>query len=152
MRRLLPAAVLVIVVTCVLQLLVASEPARISMVADARASLLYVANWQFIHDANDYFASGVEGSPFLHFWSLSIEEQFYVFYPLLLLVVLVRLHWSRRRLAVVLAVLMAALDRLAALRGDVGRQPGLLRDADADLSAAGRLPAGPGDLEAAGES
>lgn len=108
-RRLLPAAVLVIVVTSLLQLLITSEPHRLSMVSDARSALLYFANWQFIHDANDYFVnqegSGIEGSPFLHFWSLSIEEQFYVGYPLLVFVILTRLSWSRRRLAVVLAAL-----------------------------------------------
>ena len=107
-RRLLPAAVVAIAVTCLVQLLVASEPVRLPMVRDAQAALLYVANWQFIHDANDYFASGVDSSPFLHFWSLSIEEQYYVVYPLLLFLLLVVLRWSQRRVGVVLAVLAAA--------------------------------------------
>ena len=106
-RRLLPAAVLAIAVTCLIQLLVATEPTRLAMVRDAQAALLYVANWQFIHEANDYFGSGISGSPFLHFWSLSIEEQFYIAYPLIVFLVLVRLRWSRQRLMVLLAVLAA---------------------------------------------
>lgn len=107
-RRLLPAAVLAIVATCLVQVLMVSEPDRLSMIPDARAALLYYANWQFIADSNDYFGTAVSSSPFLHFWSLSIEEQYYVVYPLLVLVLLVRLRWSQRRLAAVLAVLVAA--------------------------------------------
>ncbi len=88
-RRLLPAAVVLIVVTCLVQLLVASLPDRVEMVDDARASLLYYANWHFIAEGREYFAQDGDSSPFLHFWSLSIEEQFYIFYPLIL-VLLVR--------------------------------------------------------------
>ncbi len=88
-RRLLPAAVVLIVVTCLVQLLVASLPDRIEMIDDARASLLYYANWHFIFEGREYFAQGADSSPFLHFWSLSIEEQFYIVYPLIL-VLLVR--------------------------------------------------------------
>ncbi|MFC5493895.1 acyltransferase family protein [Nocardioides caricicola] len=107
-RRLLPGAVLAIAATCVVQVLLVSEPDRLSMVRDAQAALLYVANWQFIADANDYFGSEASSSPFLHFWSLSIEEQYYIVYPLLVLLVLGRLRWSQRRLATVLSVLVVA--------------------------------------------
>ena len=107
-RRLLPAAVVAIAVTCLVQLLVATEPTRLAMVRDAQAALLYVANWQFIADADDYFGNGIDGSPFLHYWSLSIEEQFYIVYPLVLFAVLVRARWSRRRVAVLLAALAGA--------------------------------------------
>ena len=120
-RRLLPAAVLAIAVTSLVQLLVVTEPTRLGMVRDAQAALLYVANWQFIHDANDYFGSGISGSPFLHFWSLSIEEQFYIAYPLIVFVALVRLRWSRRRLMVLLGALAAAsiVWQVVAAAGDV---------------------------------
>ncbi len=104
-RRLLPAAVVVIVVTAAAQLLVASEPQRVGMVRDGQASLVYLSNWQFIADARDYFAAdSVGASPFLHFWSLSIEEQFYVVLPLALLVLL-----RLRRHAVVVLLLLAAV-------------------------------------------
>jgi peptidoglycan/LPS O-acetylase OafA/YrhL len=104
-RRLLPAAVLAITVTCVLAVLVTPEASRISMVSDARASLLYYANWQFIADANDYFGDGISTSPFLHYWSLSIEEQYYIVYPLVLFLVLAKARQSERRLGVLLAAL-----------------------------------------------
>ncbi len=85
-RRLLPAALVVVVATSAAFLLIASKPRRIPLVTDAQSALLYVANWNFLGQQNDYFARGVDKSPFLHFWSLAIEEQFYAFFPLLLLV------------------------------------------------------------------
>jgi peptidoglycan/LPS O-acetylase OafA/YrhL len=106
-RRLLLPAVLVIVVTSIVFLLISSVVDRIPLVGDAQSSLLYVANWHFLAESNNYFATGVAKSPFLHFWSLGIEEQFYVVFPLLLLV----LVWvGRRRLwlaAAIVTVLLA---------------------------------------------
>lgn len=87
-RRLFPAAVLAVCATCVVFLLVASVVQRLPLVRDAQSALLYIANWRFMHEQNDYFASGVVRSPFLHFWSLAIEEQFYVVFPCVLLVLL----------------------------------------------------------------
>ncbi|GEP37583.1 hypothetical protein NPS01_12460 [Nocardioides psychrotolerans] len=92
-RRLLPAALVVVVAAAALELLTSSVATRAGFVDDARAALLYVANWQFIGEARDYFATVESPSPFLHFWSLSIEEQFYIGFPL---VVLLALRWSRR--------------------------------------------------------
>ena len=110
---------LVIVVTAAMQLLVASEPQRAGMLRDGQAALVYLSNWQFIADARDYFtADGTDTSPFLHYWSLSIEEQFYVVLPLLLLLLL-----RLRRHAVVVLLLLAARGRR--LRG----APGLVRAA-----------------------
>ena len=83
-RRLLPAAVVLVVATCALSLMVLPRLSRVGLVGDARAALLYVANWHFLGSATDYFADDVQRSPFLHFWSLAIEEQFYFVFPLLL--------------------------------------------------------------------
>jgi peptidoglycan/LPS O-acetylase OafA/YrhL len=101
-RRLLPAAVVTVAATSLVFLIVFPVVRRLPLVLDAQSALLYVANWNFLVRSNDYFASDVDKSPFLHFWSLSIEEQFYVFFPILLLL-LSRLR--RRRSAVMLAVL-----------------------------------------------
>jgi peptidoglycan/LPS O-acetylase OafA/YrhL len=83
-RRLLPAAVVVVAATCAAFVLVTSVTRRLALVGDAQSALLYVANWRFLHSAEDYFAADVAESPFLHFWSLAIEEQFYVVFPVLL--------------------------------------------------------------------
>ncbi|MEM7273460.1 MAG: acyltransferase family protein [Actinomycetota bacterium] len=84
-RRLLPAAVVTIIATAALLLLVVPLAERLRLIDDAQASLLYVANWEYVLSATDYFASEDAASPFLHFWSLSLEEQYYVFFPLLLI-------------------------------------------------------------------
>ena len=81
-RRLLPASLVLIAVACLLTALVEAKYVARSFVGDARSALLYVANWKFLGDATDYFASDVHHSPFLHFWSLAIEEQFYFVFPL----------------------------------------------------------------------
>jgi peptidoglycan/LPS O-acetylase OafA/YrhL len=92
-RRLLPAAVVAVVVISCVFLLIASVVRRLPLVADARSALLYYSNWHFLGAENDYFATDVDKSPFLHFWSLSIEEQFYLVYPAVLLVLT---RFSRR--------------------------------------------------------
>jgi peptidoglycan/LPS O-acetylase OafA/YrhL len=85
-RRLLPAALLLVVAAVGVALVVLSTVRRAPLVGDAQAALLYVANWRFLSQKNDYFGAGdVDSSLFLHFWSLSIEEQFYVVFPLLLI-------------------------------------------------------------------
>jgi peptidoglycan/LPS O-acetylase OafA/YrhL len=112
-RRLLPAALLTIVVVAGLFLLVASPPERAALVRDAQASLLYLANWHFVHVEADYFAGDIWNSPFMHFWSLSVEEQYYIIFPLLILAAL-KFAPGRGR------VLLAGLGVLAAL--SVGSQ------------------------------
>jgi len=102
-RRLLPAAVVTIVATSLVFALLWSVVRRASLVGDAISALLYYANFHFMVASGDYFAANVDKSPFLHFWSLSIEEQFYAFFPLLLLL-LFRVRSQRRRV-VTLAVL-----------------------------------------------
>ena len=62
-RRLLPAAVLVVVVTGAVFVLVTSIVRRLAFVDDARSALLYFANWHFLSESNDYFATGTERSP-----------------------------------------------------------------------------------------
>jgi peptidoglycan/LPS O-acetylase OafA/YrhL len=104
-RRLLPAAVVVVVVTSGVSLLLSSLVARLPWVSDAQASLLYAANWRFLQQSDDYFAADIDRSPFLHFWSLSIEEQFYFAFPLVLLLLLKLRHRWQPALVTGVAVL-----------------------------------------------
>jgi peptidoglycan/LPS O-acetylase OafA/YrhL len=109
-RRLLPAAVLAIVGGATLSVIVDDRLTRMGYVADARSALLYVANWHFYAASTDYFASDVQHSPFLHLWSLAIEEQFYAVFPvvLLLLMTVQRRVLRRVPIAVGLALLCSA--------------------------------------------
>jgi len=83
-RRLLPAAVLVLLTTLVVGALIFS-PRELELTAHAaRANALYVSNLYFSRSASDYFSARVTFNPLLHTWSLSVEEQFYLFWPLLI--------------------------------------------------------------------
>ncbi len=72
---------MLIAVTMVVAAIV--EPDQVDELrGDAIASLAYVANWHFIFDHQSYFEQFQRPSLFRHLWSLSVEEQFYLFWPL----------------------------------------------------------------------
>jgi peptidoglycan/LPS O-acetylase OafA/YrhL len=75
-RRLLPAALLVLAATLLATRLVAPQTYWGNTAAQVRASALYVVNWRLAHDSVDYLASTNAPTPVQHFWSLSVEEQF----------------------------------------------------------------------------
>jgi peptidoglycan/LPS O-acetylase OafA/YrhL len=99
-RRLFPAVWLLIAVCLVISAVFIPD-SLIATRRDALASLLYVQNWNLILESQSYF--GAIGRPPLlqHLWTLSIEEQFYLVWPLVLLAVLPRLR-ARGLLAVCL--------------------------------------------------
>jgi peptidoglycan/LPS O-acetylase OafA/YrhL len=103
-RRLLPASLLVLAFTLAGSRLVSPETQWANTARQARGAALYVVNWLLARDAVDYLAAENAPSPVQHFWSLSVEEQFYFVWPVLILVLaaLARaLH--RRPLPIVLA-------------------------------------------------
>jgi peptidoglycan/LPS O-acetylase OafA/YrhL len=83
-RRILPAATLTTIVTVLVSGLVLSPLAAQREFGDARAAAVFVANMHFAARDADYFNATLPPSPMQHYWSLSVEEQFYFVWPLLL--------------------------------------------------------------------
>ena len=96
-RRLLPAAFLVLLVTAAASRILAPETRWAATATEIIASALYVENWALAGRSVDYLAAAEPPTPVQHYWSLSVEEQFYLFWPILVLA----LFWlaSRARVA-----------------------------------------------------
>lgn len=84
-RRLLPAAMLVLVVTIAAAAVWLPPLSAQDVTKDAMAAALYVANYRFAVHGTDYLAASTAPSPLLHYWSIAVEEQFYLIWPLVLL-------------------------------------------------------------------
>ncbi|HEY8979269.1 MAG TPA: acyltransferase family protein [Streptomyces sp.] len=87
LRRLAPGAAFVIVVTGVLAWVYASPFTFRAYMTDGLAAAVSLINWRLAENGTDYFANDGSQSPYQHFWSLGIEEQFYLAAPLLLVAV-----------------------------------------------------------------
>ena len=109
-RRILPAALLTVLVCALATVVLVPLTRWQQFFTEMRASTAYVQNWQLAGDAVDYLAAANAPSPVQHYWSLSIEEQFYLVWPVLIAMALAvtrgRPAAARRRL--VAAVLAAA--------------------------------------------
>ena len=92
-RRLLPAMVLLLCAVMAWATFLSPATSRASLRGDAFSTLGYVANWRFILSGQGYFDHFGPQSPLLHTWSVAVEEQFYLLWPLLLLLVI---RWGRR--------------------------------------------------------
>ncbi|KTR76200.1 hypothetical protein NS234_12300 [Microbacterium oxydans] len=84
-KRLLPAAMLVLLVTLVAALIWMPVTAWQKTMVQIAGAGVYVLNWILAADSVNYFAAGTVGTPVTHYWSLSVEEQFYIVWPLLIL-------------------------------------------------------------------
>jgi peptidoglycan/LPS O-acetylase OafA/YrhL len=102
-RRLLPALLLVLCFVALYTHRVAAPWQRTSIRGDMLSSLLYVANWRFIFDQQGYFQIFSAASPLRHMWSLAIEEQYYLVWPLIVFGCLRFARGSLRTLGLVCA-------------------------------------------------
>ena len=93
-KRLLPLLLVVLCVVVVISRLLLSPVQGAEVSGDVVSSAFYVVNWRFAGQSVDYFAQGLEPSPVQHLWSLAIEEQFYIVWPSLML--LLALPWALR--------------------------------------------------------
>src|SRR3954464_11210705 len=84
-RRLLPAGVLVIAATAAAVAWLLPPLRARTVLGDGVASALYVANYRFAVQGTDYLAADTPPSPFQHYWSLGVEEQFYLLWPALII-------------------------------------------------------------------
>jgi peptidoglycan/LPS O-acetylase OafA/YrhL len=102
-RRLLPASLLMLAVVVAVGAVVLSPLEQLLFARTARATALYGSNLWFTR-ALDYFGPNADANPLLHTWSLAVEEQFYLVWPI---IVAVAARRSRRTLAVALLLLSA---------------------------------------------
>ena len=110
-RRLLPALLLMLLFVAFFASVIVPKGTYGALRLDALATLLYVSNWHFILVNSNYFNETAASSPLLHTWSLAVEEQFYVIWPLVVLGVL---HFTRN-----LRVLFALCCAAAVALGDL---------------------------------
>ena len=103
-RRLLPASLLALVLCLVVTMTSVPLDQRVGAINDLRAALLHVSNWWFISEGSSYADLGLSPSPVQHYWSLAIEEQFYLVFPLVAAIVLRR---SRALLGLLLVGVVA---------------------------------------------
>lgn len=109
-KRILPAAVLALSATVTAAYLIFYGGRAAAIAGDAFWALIFSANWRFALLGTDYMNSGATVSPIQHYWSLGVEEQFYIVWPWLLLAALFiarRMKCNTRGITVVLSTAVA---------------------------------------------
>lgn len=123
-KRLLPATALVLVAVTAMSLLFLPQLQWADTAGEIVAAALYVINWLLAKSSVDYLAQDYAPSPVQHFWSLAVEEQFYLAWPLLILLLAAlnrRFGWSLRRTLLIGVTILAAGSLLWSIR--LGEHP-----------------------------
>jgi peptidoglycan/LPS O-acetylase OafA/YrhL len=107
-RRLLPAAITMVAVVCGAAAIIISPLAQFNLLKAALATVLYSSNLYFAHLQLQYFFQNSAANPLLHTWSLAVEEQFYLVWPLLLLLLARTIKGARVRAAALAAFSLAS--------------------------------------------
>ena len=114
-RRLLPALVLLIVAVAIFARFAVAPGTYPGLRLDSLATFFYVANWHFIVSGQNYFVATGAPSPLLHTWTLAIEEQFYIVWPLVVLGVVRCTRTLKPLLVVAVAGAVASAIEMAVL-------------------------------------
>ncbi|MDF2603024.1 acyltransferase family protein [Sphingomonas sp.] len=117
--RIVPALLVVVLATLAAGYFTLLPPELSDLATSAIFALSFLSNFYFLFTA-DYFATASQATPLLHTWSLAVEEQFYIFYPIMLLVLW---RWKPQRMAaaVIICVLLSFVAALgmAAYRSEL---------------------------------
>ena len=153
-RRLLPASATVGIVTAIGSAVLLPPLQARTVMGDGIASALYVSNFRFFLQDTDYFSNNMPPSPFQHYWSLGVEEQFYLVWPAMIIGAAWLIRRARRRtgahatssVSLYLSVLVSGRDGV--VRGVAGSpltlaSCGVLLAAHPRLGIRRRRPGGP---------